>query len=92
MVLNGFAMEGIAEKTQLEEVMKRDVNLTEDQKEELARLHKQAIEKQKQIITKYVEYGVITEEKGQKMIEKTDKYFKQLEEHNYIPRWEIKTH
>ncbi|MFD1738115.1 DUF2680 domain-containing protein [Bacillus salitolerans] len=92
LLLGGGAINGVAEAHPHELTMNHHKKLTEEQKQELARLHKEAIEKQKKIIIKYVEYGVITEEKGKRMLEKTDKYYKELEEHDYIPRWEIKTH
>ena len=50
-----------------------NVKLTEEQKKEMSSLQKRAFEQKKEIINKYVEYGVFTEEKGQKIISHLEK-------------------
>ncbi|MBY0099371.1 YckD family protein [Mesobacillus maritimus] len=65
----------------------KEVKLTEEQKNELAKLYDEAFEKKKEIITKYVEYGVFTVEKGDKLIEHIESHYKKLEENNYIPKY-----
>ncbi|WP_216827725.1 YckD family protein [Alkalihalobacterium elongatum] len=68
----------------------QDVELTEEQKQELGALHKEALEKKKEIIEKYVEFGVFTEEKGDKIIKKFESHYKKLEDNGYIPKWDHK--
>ncbi|MDI3409860.1 DUF2680 domain-containing protein [Bacillus sonorensis] len=41
-------------------------NLTEEQKQKLASMQKDIMEKKKQLINKYVEYGIIDQERGKK--------------------------
>ncbi|RKL66410.1 hypothetical protein CR203_16090 [Salipaludibacillus neizhouensis] len=62
-----------------------DVELTEDQRMEMSLLQKDAIERKKEIINKYVEYGVFTEEKAQKLQAHMDEKFSELEENGFIP-------
>jgi len=62
--------------------------LTEQQKSEIAALYKDIFAKRKEIVNKYKEYGVITEEKANKMISRLDKYQEKLEKNGYIPHWD----
>lgn len=62
------------------------VELTELQKNELANIHKGIMEKKKELITKYVEYGVITEEKGKMIITRFEERYKKLEQNGFIPK------
>jgi ribosomal protein S20 len=61
------------------------VELTEQQKNELANLHKDLLAKKEQLITKYVEYGVISEDKGMKMKSRMEEHYKKLEQNGFIP-------
>lgn len=63
-----------------------EVELTSEQKDELAFLHKNLMDQKIGIINKYVEYGVITEEKGKEMIEHLEKRYQQLEKNEFIPK------
>ncbi|GAE24354.1 hypothetical protein JCM9140_270 [Halalkalibacter wakoensis JCM 9140] len=67
-----------------------EVKLTDVQKEEMATLQKDAFAKKKEIINKYVEYGVFTKEKGEKIIQHMDKHYKMLEENDFVPKWDKK--
>ncbi|AGK56117.1 YckD family protein [Bacillus sp. 1NLA3E] len=62
------------------------VQLTEQQKTELANLHKDILEKKKEMILKYVEFGVIPEEKGQMIISHFEKHYEMLEQNGFIFR------
>ncbi|KAA0545291.1 DUF2680 domain-containing protein [Bacillus sp. BGMRC 2118] len=68
------------------------VTLTAEQKEELAKLHQDVYEKKKEVVLKYVEYGVFSEEKGNMILEKMELHMKELEENNYIPKWDRHKH
>lgn len=70
----------------------KEVTLTDEQKNELAGLYGEVFEKKKEIISKYVEYGVFSEEKGNKIIEHIDAHSKKLAENNYIPKHRHKHH
>ncbi|AYA74553.1 hypothetical protein DOE78_03275 [Bacillus sp. Y1] len=64
----------------------QEVKLTDAQKAELAKLHKGILEQKKQLIQKYVEYGVIPKEKADKMIQRFEEHYKMLEENGFIFR------
>lgn len=59
--------------------------LTIEQMEEIAKLAGESLEKRKQIIDKYVEYGVISKERGEKIKASMDQHFERMKEHNFIP-------
>lgn len=61
-----------------------EVKLTEAQKGELAKLHKNLLEQKKQLIQKYVEFNVLPKEKGDEMIQRYEEHYKMLEENGFI--------
>ncbi len=63
-----------------------EVKLTEAQKTELAKLHKDILEKKKEMVKKYVEFGVIPEDKGQMMITHFEKHYEMLEQNGFVLR------
>jgi DNA-binding transcriptional regulator WhiA len=67
---------------------KATVQLTETQKKELAALHKEILAKKKELISKYVEYGVMSKEKGEKIISRLEKRYERLEKNGFIPQWD----
>ncbi|WP_209122156.1 YckD family protein [Alkalihalobacillus sp. BA299] len=68
----------------------QNVELTQEQKDEISVLHKDVLEKKKEVILKYVEYGVFSEEKGNEIISKFEKRYAKLEENGFIPKWDHK--
>ncbi|MDW7673519.1 MAG: YckD family protein [Bacillota bacterium] len=64
------------------------VQLTEAQQKELATLHKDILGKRKEVISKYVEFGVIPKEKGDKIITRLEKKYEKLEANGFIPKCE----
>jgi len=66
------------------------VTLTEAQREEMKQLQQEVLERKKVIINKYVEYGVLPEEKGQKIIAHMEERFAKLENEGLIPKWDKK--
>lgn len=67
-----------------------NITLTKQQKEEMAILQKNALNQKIGIINKYVEYGVFTEEKGEKIITHMEEYYEKLEDNGFIPKWDKK--
>ncbi len=65
---------------------KPEIQLTEQQKSELAKLHKDILEKKKEMIHKYVEFGVLPKEKGQMIISHFDKHYQMLEQNGFMMR------
>jgi len=74
------------------EGMNEDVTLTEEQKEEMEFLQKNALDQHIGIISKYVEYGVFTKEKGDKIISHFQKHYEELEKNGFIPKWDKHKH
>src|SRR5690554_6056291 len=68
------------------------VELTDMQKNEIANLHKEILMKKAQLINKYVEYGVFTEDNGKKIISHMEERYKKLEHNGFIPHWDDNKH
>ncbi|QOR65999.1 DUF2680 domain-containing protein [Cytobacillus suaedae] len=66
---------------------KTDIQLTADQQEELENLYKEMFETKKQLINKYAEYGVITQDKAEEKIARLGRFQEKLKEHGYAPHW-----
>ncbi|RXJ04142.1 DUF2680 domain-containing protein [Anaerobacillus alkaliphilus] len=64
-----------------------EVNLTDAKKSELEALTKTMFDQKKLLISKYVEFGVVSEETGEKMVKKLDKRYQKLAEEGFIPKW-----
>jgi hypothetical protein len=60
--------------------------LTAEQKQEIASLQKEALEQEKEIIQKYVEFGVFSEKKADQIIKHLDDRFAQLEKDGFVPK------
>lgn len=68
----------------------QDVELTNEQQNEMAKLQQQALEQQVKIVEKYVEYGVYSEEKGGKIISHLEEHYEKLKENDFVPQWDRK--
>ncbi|MBS4174091.1 DUF2680 domain-containing protein [Bacillus sp. FJAT-49736] len=66
---------------------KKVVKLTKQQQEELSKLQIDILSKKKQLIMKYVEYGVLPKEKGDKILRGLDERYQEMKEHGYVPHW-----
>ncbi|OEF96599.1 YckD family protein [Desulfuribacillus alkaliarsenatis] len=67
---------------------KAEVNLSVEQKNELAKIHKDLLQNKKQLISKYVEYGVVTKEQGDKITSRFDERYDKLEKNGFVPKWD----
>jgi hypothetical protein len=67
---------------------KMNVVLSEKQKAELGHLYSDILAKRKEVIAKYVEYGILTEDKGKALASKLDKQYTKLEENGFVPQWD----
>lgn len=65
----------------------KNVKLTKEQQEELAGLSQEILMKKKELVSKYVEFGVLSEEKGEKVIKKMEEHYQKLESNGFIPQW-----
>ena len=59
--------------------------LTEQQKAELAAMHKEVMVKEKAIIAKYVEFGVMSKQAADMLTNHMDQRFEKIKENGYIP-------
>ncbi|RTZ54632.1 DUF2680 domain-containing protein [Bacillus sp. SAJ1] len=76
-----------AEPTPNTDQHKQVVKLTKQQKAELTKLHLDILTKKKQLIMKYVEYGVLPKEKGDKILERLDEHYQEIKEHGSDMHW-----
>lgn len=63
----------------------KDIKLTEEQQGELEVLYNDLFEKHKKIINKYVEFGVISQEKGERIIAHMEERQAKMKENGYVP-------
>ena len=63
---------------------KKTIQLTEAQKNELSALHKNILVKKKQLLSKYMEFGIISEDKSEKIISCFEKRFSQIEKNGFV--------
>ena len=61
----------------------KQVQLTEDQKAELANIYKDILDEKKELIQKYMEFGVISKEKGDQVIKRLEEHFKMMEQNGF---------
>lgn len=90
LITVGLLAVGVFGVASAEPESQEKVELTDEQKEEMASLQKEVLEKEKQVIQKYVEYGVISKDKGDKVISHLEKHFEKLEANGYVPMWDKK--
>jgi hypothetical protein len=65
----------------------KQVQLTEDQRAELADIYRDLLEEKKELVQKYVEFGVIPKEKGDQMMQRFEEHFKMVEQNGFmLPR------
>jgi hypothetical protein len=67
------------------------VRLTDEQKKELSAIHDQILTKKKELIAKYVQFGVITEDKAKEILGHMEARHSKLEKNNYIIDWHMKS-
>lgn len=80
----GLAMPVWAQNDNAEQ-LRAKVELTEEQKKELAEIHEDILELKLEMIDKHIEYGVITKEKGDMIKAKLQEKAKKMKENGYMP-------
>ncbi|MEH6942867.1 DUF2680 domain-containing protein [Bacillus sp. JJ722] len=60
--------------------VEKKVQLTSEQQAEVKAIQKNILEQKKKLISKYVEYGQLSKEDGDKLISRFDHKFKKMEE------------
>ncbi|MFD2617247.1 YckD family protein [Terrilactibacillus laevilacticus] len=63
----------------------KQVKLSDPQKAELAKLHKQMIKDKTKIIEKYVSYGILSKAQGQMIIAHMERRYEKLEQNGFLP-------
>jgi C-terminal processing protease CtpA/Prc len=79
-----FAASTVHATTQ-EEKSEKPIQLTEQQKAKLDKLHKELLEKKKELIRQYVEYGMISKEKGNDIISHLEEHYNRLKQKEFSP-------
>lgn len=69
------------------ESSEKPIQLTNEQKAKLENLHKELLEKKKELIQQYVEYGIISKEKGDNMISRLEKHYNRMQQKGFSPHW-----
>lgn len=89
-----FLVGGIQASAEMgnKDVEKPKIELTYKQKQELDKLYLDLLETKKEIINKYVEFGVLPKEKADKKLNWLDEHYQKIKEHGYIPMHHHKKH
>lgn len=66
---------------------KQQIELTEKQVIEVKKLYQKLFETKKELINKYIEYGVLSKEEGDLILTKMEEHFKKMNVKGYIPNW-----
>ncbi|WAA09306.1 YckD family protein [Fervidibacillus albus] len=67
-------------------------SLTEEQIKELETLKSDILMKRKQVVDKYVEFGLISEEKAESIKAHLDKQFQKMKESGFLPKSDFGKH
>jgi len=67
-----------------------NIRLTEEQQRELENLHMEILDLRKELMNKYVEYGIFSEEQAEEYISHMERRFERLKQHGFIPHWHWK--
>ncbi|WP_270574075.1 YckD family protein [Bacillus glycinifermentans] len=62
-------------------------DLTEQQKSELASMQRDIMEKKKQLINKYVEYGIIDQERGKEIKSHIEQRYDKEKKNGFMSKW-----
>ncbi|MDY7433174.1 YckD family protein [Bacillus sp. V26] len=63
-----------------------NVTLTEQQKKEIEQLEADILKKRKDVISKYVEYGVLPKERGDHITNHMVKHFEMMKQNGFVPK------
>ncbi len=83
LLLGIFNMPAHAEQNKPAE-QEQKIQLTESQKAELSEIYQDLLEEKKELIQKYVEFGVLPKEKGDQMIQKFEDHYKMAEKNGFM--------
>ena len=83
LLLGFFNMPTHAEQNKPVE-QEKQIQLTESQKAELSEIYQDLLEEKKELIQKYVEFGVLPKEKGDQMIQKFEDHYKMAEKNGFM--------
>ncbi len=87
MLLSGFYMETAhGETPQMEKrPVTHQVKLTTEQQKQIETLEQQILSKRKEVIEKYVQYGVLTKEQGTHITKRMDEHYNHLKNNGFVP-------
>ncbi|PLT35051.1 DUF2680 domain-containing protein [Bacillus sp. V5-8f] len=65
-------------------LQERTIDLSPEQKADLKQIHKNILEEKKKLIRKYVEFEIITEETGDRIIKRYEDHYKMVEQNDFL--------
>jgi|GEM_PF-6153447 Protein of unknown function (DUF2680). len=71
-------------------VSEEEAQLSDRQVSELEKLHKEMVRLRKQIIDKYVELGLLSEQDAEKIKKRIDIRYEKMKEDRFLPKWKWK--
>ncbi|OUM89538.1 MAG: hypothetical protein C6P37_11505 [Caldibacillus debilis] len=68
----------------------KNTQLTEEQQKELENLHTEILDLRKELMEKYVEYGIFSKEQAEDYLSHMESRFERLKQNGFIPHWHWK--
>ncbi|MDU0154799.1 YckD family protein [Bacillus cabrialesii] len=81
-----ISLAGTAEAAEKQQQPPANVTLTDQQKNEIEQLEAEILKKRKDVISKYVQYGVLPKERGEHIKNHIDKHFEMMKQNGFVPK------
>jgi len=81
-----ISLTGTAEAAEKQQQPPANVTLTDQQKKEIEQLEADILKKRKDVISKYVQYGVLPKERGEHIKNHMDKHFEMMKQNGFVPK------
>ncbi|MGF7535950.1 YckD family protein [Bacillus mexicanus] len=87
-----ISLTGTAEAVDKQQQPPANVTLTDQQKKEIEQLEAEILKKRKNVISKYVQYGVLPKERGERIKDHMDQHFDMMKQNGFVPKPHPHTH
>ncbi|MEC0321626.1 YckD family protein [Bacillus subtilis] len=81
-----ISLTGTAEAAEKQQQPPANVTLTDQQKKEIEQLEAEILTKRKNVISKYVQYGILPKERGEHIKNHLDKHFEMMKQNGFAPK------
>lgn len=81
-----ISLTGTAEAVEKQQQPPANVTLTDQQKKEIEQLEAEILTKRKNVISKYVQYGILPKERGEHIKNHLDKHFEMMKQNGFAPK------